>query len=100
MGFAVAVIPPIMQEAGRVDHYRLIRMPPKISSGGAGLRNRLLTIEYSLVVAFGGIPAPPMPVGSLRMPQVAYCLSNRLLTEAKTSKCSKGSNAVCRPTTA
>src|SRR5579864_4178319 len=64
--------------------HSVIRTPADASNGAAGLRNRLST-PGPLVTAVGAIPGAPTPVGSLRMPQVAYLLLNRLLIEAKTS---------------
>src|SRR6201996_8905930 len=69
------------QEPGRRPDQRMRRMPPNTSIGAPGLKNRLST--PGPLVTPGGIPVALMPVGSLRMPQVAYLRSKRLLTVAK-----------------
>src|SRR5271167_1212948 len=77
---------------------KVIRTPPNASNGAAGLKNRLLT-PGPLVTPSRGTPGQPTPVGSLKMPQVAYWRLNRLLIEAKTSRCGRGLYDACRFTT-
>jgi hypothetical protein len=68
---------------------RVSLIPTNASNGAAGLRNRLST-PGPFVTPLGGIPGPLIPVGSLRMPHVAYLRFSRLLTEANISKCGVG----------
>ena len=79
-------------------HQNVRRTPPKASKGAAGLKNRLST-PGPLVTPSAGMPGAPMPVGSLKMPQVAYFRLSKLLIDAKTSMCGTGSYEVCRLTT-
>src|ERR1700677_1041754 len=79
-------------------HQNVRRTPPKASKGAAGLKNRLST-PGPFVTPSGGIPGPLIPVGSLKMPQVAYLVLNRLLIVAKISSCRATLYEVCSPTT-